>query len=246
MDRRTGRRSCDPVVRLPRQLQPVDDCGLLVPRHCRGACVVGRDGGRRAAGRPRRRDARVLGDRRPCAPPEAGRPPGLRPGGAIFVMAAPYLRRLLIEYGGDLAVKSYLFADPFTRPVSFADREYAVIDPTWDHRAACDLCVDHAWMRDRVAQIDEALHGQGRPLVPAADYLDLLAEVDPKGPDRSTVPRWRPRSGLPAPRSAQLRGVAHTRAVRAHRGKPRTEHPRQDRLTSRTELTRWHLQQPMH
>jgi len=96
-------------------------------------------------------------------------------------MAAPYLRRLLIEYGGDLAVKSYLFADPFTRPVSFAHREYAVIDPTWDHRAACDLCADHAWMRDRVAQIDEALHGRGRPLAPAADYLDLLAEVDPKG-----------------------------------------------------------------
>ena len=34
---------------------------------------------------------------------------------AIFVMAAPYLRRLLIEYGEDLGVKSYLFADPFTR-----------------------------------------------------------------------------------------------------------------------------------
>jgi len=97
--------------------------------------------------------------------------------GAIFVMAAPYLRRLLIEYGEDLAVKSYLFADPFTRPVCFAHREYAVIDPTWDHRAACDLCAEHAWMRDRVAQINEAMHGQGRPLVPAADYLDLLTEV---------------------------------------------------------------------
>ena len=33
--------------------------------------------------------------------------------GAIFVMAAPYLCRLLIEYGEDLAIKSYLFADPF-------------------------------------------------------------------------------------------------------------------------------------
>jgi Low molecular weight phosphotyrosine protein phosphatase len=100
--------------------------------------------------------------------------------GAIFVMAAPYLRRLLLEYGDDLAIKSYLFADPFTRPVCLAHREYAVIDPTWDHRAACDLCAEHAWMRDRVAQIDEALHGRGRPLVPAAGYLDLLAEVDPK------------------------------------------------------------------
>jgi protein-tyrosine-phosphatase len=57
--------------------------------------------------------------------------------GAIFAMAAPYLRRLLLEYDADLAVKSYLFADPFTRPSSFADR------------------------------------------VPAADYLDVLAEVDP-------------------------------------------------------------------
>ena len=99
---------------------------------------------------------------------------------AIFVMAAPYLRRLLIEYGDDLAIKSYLFADPFTKPVSFARREYAVNDPTWDNRAASDLCGEHAWMRERVAQIDEALHGRGRPLVPAADYLDLLAAVDPK------------------------------------------------------------------
>jgi protein-tyrosine-phosphatase len=99
---------------------------------------------------------------------------------AIFVMAAPYLRRLLIEYGDDLAIKSYLFADPFTRPVCFAHREYAVIDPTWDQRAACDLCSEHAWMRDRVAQINKALHGRGRLLVSAAGYLDLLAEVDPK------------------------------------------------------------------
>ena len=99
---------------------------------------------------------------------------------AIFVMAAPYLRRLLIEYGDDLAIKSYLFADPFTRPVCFIHREYAVNDPTWDTRAASVLCAEHAWMRDRVAQIDEALHGRGWPLVPAAGYLDLLAAVDPK------------------------------------------------------------------
>ena len=69
--------------------------------------------------------------------------------GAIFVMAAPYLRRLLIEYGEDLAVKSYLFADPFTRPVCFA-------------------------------HINETLRGRGRPMGPAAAYLDLLAGVDPK------------------------------------------------------------------
>jgi len=100
--------------------------------------------------------------------------------GAIFVMAAPYLRRLLIEYGEDLGVKSYLFADPFTRPVCFDHREYAVNDPTWDTRATSDLCAEHAWMRDRVAEIDEALRGRGRPLAPATGYLDLLAGVDPK------------------------------------------------------------------
>jgi hypothetical protein len=95
-------------------------------------------------------------------------------------MAAPYLRRLLIEYGEDLASKSYLFADPFTKPVCFAHREYAVNDPTWDTRSASELCAGHAWMRDRVAEINEALYGRGRPLVPAADYLDILADVDPK------------------------------------------------------------------
>jgi protein-tyrosine-phosphatase len=100
--------------------------------------------------------------------------------GPIFVMAAPYLRRLLIEYGEDLASKSYLFADPFTKPVCFAHREYAVNDPTWDTRSASELCAEHAWMRDRVAEINEALYGRGRPLVPAADYLDILADVDPK------------------------------------------------------------------
>ncbi len=100
---------------------------------------------------------------------------------AIFVMAAPYLRRLLIEYGEDLAVKSYLFADPFTRPAGFANREYAVNDPTWDTRGVSDLCAEHVWMRDRVAEINEALQGRGRPLVPAANYLDILAAVDPKG-----------------------------------------------------------------
>ena len=99
---------------------------------------------------------------------------------AIFVMAAPYLRRLLIEYGEDLAIKSYLFADPFTRPLCFAHREYAVNDPTWNTRATSALCAEHAWMRERVAEINEALQGRGRLLVPATDYLALLADVDPK------------------------------------------------------------------
>ena len=37
---------------------------------------------------------------------------------AIFVMAPSYLHRVACEYGEDLADKAYLFADPFTRPVS--------------------------------------------------------------------------------------------------------------------------------
>jgi len=100
---------------------------------------------------------------------------------AIFVMAAPYLRRLLTEYGEDLAIKSYLFADPFTRPECFSNREYAVADPTWDTRPASELCAEHAWMRDRVSQIHDALRGRGRPLIAAAAYPELLADVGPKG-----------------------------------------------------------------
>jgi len=35
-------------------------------------------------------------------------------------------------------------------------------------------------MRDRVAQINDALHGRGRPVVAASNYLNILADVDPK------------------------------------------------------------------
>jgi protein-tyrosine-phosphatase len=37
---------------------------------------------------------------------------------AIFVMAPSYLHRLLWECGEDHASKAYLFADPFSKPVS--------------------------------------------------------------------------------------------------------------------------------
>lgn len=139
--------------------------------------------GLEAGERPAARSVEMLGhwgiDARAHVPRQIGRAV-CEEAGAIFVMAAPYLRRLLIEYGDDLRAKSYLFADPFTRPVCFAHREYAVNDPTWDTRAASELCAEHAWMRDRVAQINDALHGRGRPLVSAAGYLDLLAGVDPQ------------------------------------------------------------------
>ena len=115
---------------------------------------------------------------------------------AIFVMAAPYVRRLLIEYGADLGVKSYLFADPsrgpwFCPPPVRHERSHS------DTRPASDLCTEHAWMRERVAEINEALQGRGRPLVPAASYLDILADVDPKDhesaspADRAFIVGWR-------------------------------------------------------
>jgi protein-tyrosine-phosphatase len=99
----------------------------------------------------------------------------------LFVMAAPYVRRLLVEYGSDLASKAYLFADPFTRPQSLERGKYTVWDPSFDERPVTDLVREYAWMRDRVLQINQALLGVGRPLIAAADYLDLLDAVDPRG-----------------------------------------------------------------
>jgi protein-tyrosine-phosphatase len=100
---------------------------------------------------------------------------------AIFVMGPPYLARLLRDYGPDLAGKAYLFADPFTRPVSFARGEYIVYDPSFDHRSVRDLVREFGWMRERVLQIGLALLGEGRPLVPAREYPVLLCSVDPSG-----------------------------------------------------------------
>lgn len=100
---------------------------------------------------------------------------------ALFVMAPPYLRRLLLEYGADLASKAYLFADPFTRPQSLAPGQYTVPDPSFDQRSAVELVREYAWMRERVVQIRGALLPGGPTLIPATSYLDLLASVDPIG-----------------------------------------------------------------
>ena len=53
---------------------------------------------------------------------------------AIFVMAPSYLHRLVWEYGEDLAAKAYLFADPFTRPVSLKmeSTEFSILRSTID------------------------------------------------------------------------------------------------------------------
>jgi len=97
----------------------------------------------------------------------------------IFMMGPSYLHRLLSEYGEDLAAKAYLFADPFSTPVSFQHREYAVWDPSFDDRPTKELLLELSWMRERVRQIQFALLGHGGQLVPASHYLDLCRTVDP-------------------------------------------------------------------
>jgi protein-tyrosine-phosphatase len=97
---------------------------------------------------------------------------------AIFVMAPSYLHRLVWEYGEDLADKAYLFADPFTRPVSFENRAYTVRDPSFDDRPASELVKEFGWIRERVLQIRLALVGYGRRLVPLSEYFELCKAVD--------------------------------------------------------------------
>lgn len=97
---------------------------------------------------------------------------------AIFVMAPSYLHRLLWEYGEDLASKAYLFADPFSTPVSFRRGEYTVHDPSFDTRPASELVQELGWMRERVLQIRLALLGDGRRPVPVSEYLALCRTVD--------------------------------------------------------------------
>jgi protein-tyrosine-phosphatase len=96
--------------------------------------------------------------------------------GGIFLMGPEYLRRLLFEYGSDLAAKAYLFADPFALPRSFRHGEYLVFDPSFDDRPVRELTREFRWFGDRVVQIRDALAGRGsRTLVPAVRYLAELA-----------------------------------------------------------------------
>ena len=99
---------------------------------------------------------------------------------AIFVMAPPYVRRLLLEYGDDLADKAYLYGDPFRRPEAFGP-EHTVPDPSFDPRPTWKLVEQFSWMRERTLQIRQSLIGHGRPLVAASSYLNLLQAVDPSG-----------------------------------------------------------------
>jgi hypothetical protein len=95
-------------------------------------------------------------------------------------MAPPYVRRLLLEYGRDLADKTYLYGEPFRRPEAFGP-EHTVPDPLFDPRTTGKLVEQFSWMRERTLQIRQSLLGHGRPLVPPVSYLNLLEAVDPSG-----------------------------------------------------------------
>lgn len=96
---------------------------------------------------------------------------------AIFVMGPSYLASLLAEYGGDLATKSYLFADPFSVPQGFRSGEYLVYDPSFENRPVRELVQEFDWFRDRTRGIYTALLGDDRSLVPAARYKNLLDDL---------------------------------------------------------------------
>lgn len=93
---------------------------------------------------------------------------------AIFAMGPEYLRLIFKSFGDKLAGKSYLFADPLKLPRSFANGEYLVRDPSFDHLPIPDLLKEFGWFRERVVDIHEALTEGKKMLVPASDYLNLL------------------------------------------------------------------------
>ena len=74
---------------------------------------------------------------------------------ALFVMAARYLRWLLVQYGSDLASQAYLFADPFTPPQSLERGQYTVCDPSFDQRPVQNWCANIRGC-ERVLQISQA------------------------------------------------------------------------------------------
>jgi len=98
---------------------------------------------------------------------------------AIFAMAPAHVHRLLRHYGKDLDGKTYLFADPFSLPLSFKPGEYKVYDPSFDPRPFEELVQACRWMRERVEQIGEALRNGGGRLVAASRYRPLIEAVNP-------------------------------------------------------------------
>jgi low molecular weight protein-tyrosine phosphatase len=98
-------------------------------------------------------------------------------GDAILVMSPTHLTRILVEYGRDLASKSYLFADPYSVPIGFQKGEYHVFDPSFENRPISDLISEFSWFHDRVLEVFTTLNQHGRAFVPATRYLNLLENL---------------------------------------------------------------------
>jgi hypothetical protein len=94
-------------------------------------------------------------------------------------MAPAHLQYLLRFYGEDLNRKTYLFADPFSKPRSFHLGEYKVYDPSFDRRSIEELVRACHWMREMVQQIGQELRSGDRALVAASQYRPLIRTVDP-------------------------------------------------------------------
>jgi hypothetical protein len=116
---------------------------------------------------------------------------------ALFVMAPAPLRRLVSAFGTDLAGKTSLFADPFSRPWSLPWGADKVCDPSFDERPVEELIQEFVWMRERVHQIRLALGAKAGGLFPHPRIF--------RGFGRSIPMTWksgRPRiAPLPAPQS---------------------------------------------
>ncbi|HMB06322.1 MAG TPA: hypothetical protein VKP69_21640 [Isosphaeraceae bacterium] len=98
---------------------------------------------------------------------------------ALFVMAPAPRRRLVSAFGTDLAGKTSLFTDPFSRPQSLPWGADKVCDPSFEERLVAELIQEFVWMRERVQQIRRALRGEGRGLVPASEDLPWIPAIDP-------------------------------------------------------------------
>jgi hypothetical protein len=98
---------------------------------------------------------------------------------ALFVMAPAPRRRLVSAFGTDLAGKTSLFADPFSRPQSVPWGADTVGDPSFDERSVAELIQEFVGMRERVQPIRRALRGEGRGLAPASEDLPGIPTVDP-------------------------------------------------------------------
>ena len=96
---------------------------------------------------------------------------------AIFVMAPPYVSRLLHEYGHDLGTKAYLYREPFCRPESFGP-EHTVPDPSFDPRPTGQLVKQFSWSASErfrsTSRCSDTVNHWSRPRATSISYKRLI------------------------------------------------------------------------